>query len=134
MCSAYRCFATWILAAWVAAVAGIGEGWRAVPGNGHWVQLPNGFFVCLGRTLDARQICLLENREPKVDRGQADALTLKGEADCAICRSSGEHPFQNASLDISPATFFVQFAPVLDSSLCCNLVSRAFDARAPPDV
>jgi hypothetical protein len=127
-----RRLTTWILAAWFAAVAGIGEGWHAVPGNGHWVELPNGSCVYVGRLPWSSQDCLVRDAKASFDRGQRDSLSLKDEADCAICRASGQDRGQDASLGALSSVLLAQDAPILDSILVCTPVVRAFNARAPP--
>lgn len=128
----YRRNTIWLLAAWFVAVAGIGEGWHAVPGNGHWVEFPNGSCVYVGRLPWSHRDSMGLDRQATFDRRQRGPLSLKDEADCAICRASGQDRGQDASLGVSASDSIAQEAPILAGVFVCPPVLRAFHARAPP--
>ncbi|GEM_PF-1646844 len=127
-----RRLTTWILAAWFAAVAGIGEGWHAVPGNGHWAEFPSGLSVYVGRLPQSSLDSLGLDRQATLDHGQRGPMSLKGEANCAICRISGQDRDQDTSPAVLAAGAIVQDTLVLVSRFVGTSVLRAFCARGPP--
>lgn len=131
MSPAARHTVIWSLTAWFAALVGVGEGWHAFPGNGHWVQLPGGAGMYVGYC-GAPRTCGTQAEEAAWDQGERDPLLLKDEEACAICRLSSQDRLPRASLDCTVSDCFEQRAPLLARPAAYRRVPHPFRARAPP--
>jgi hypothetical protein len=121
----------WTLAAWFAVLVAVDEGWHFVPGNAHWVELPNGHGLVVG--MAARSDA---DHRPDggsaVTTGRPDGLPLKDADACVICRLSGQAKLPRLALDDPCLEPFQQPVAVAARPLSCLCVSSPFHARAPP--
>jgi len=131
MCVPSRSTTTWILTAFFAAAVGLGEGWHLVPGNGHLVELPGGYCVCVGITLP-RAAPPAQDDVPTVDSGQRKSVPVEDEDDCPICRLSGQGQLQAEAADFVSATSGGRDRAVVAECALCEHVVSPFHARAPP--
>jgi hypothetical protein len=122
---------TWYLTAFFAALVGVHDGWHFVPGNGHWVETPGGHGVYVGiREADRRSE--IPCKEGAFDQEYPEPEPLKSEADCAICRFSGQQKQLRLSFDCVLSSPAQQSAPCLVRRVLCIRVPQSLHSRAPP--
>lgn len=123
----------WFLTAWFAALVGVNEGWHLVPGNGHWVETTGGHGVYVGiRGIDLSSAIPCE--DPSLGQEKPDQGTVKSEADCAICRLSGQQKLLRWSLDGELSSLVYLSTPCLSQWVIWIRASQSLHSRAPPRI
>lgn len=127
----YRFLITWTLAPWFALLFAVGEGWHFVPGNGHWVDLPNGRGLIVGGA--ARfDVSRVPDAGPAVTASRPEDLPHRDAGSCLICRLVGQAKLPRVEFDGPSWKPFAQPVAELARPVFGTHISTPFHARAPP--
>ncbi len=124
-----RKFAAWLLIALFATASGLGEGFHFVPGCGHYIALPRGYF---GLGVAGFPVSWADRTGAEVAPARDKTILILDEDECAICSFAGHAKQWSTALNFAPVFDVVDETPLPD--YCEPIISIVWTrhVRAPP--